>query len=388
MTRTLTTLALLSAGCTTACSTNGAIDLTMRGVAHPPPHGDLRVGDRRVLAGDLHCHVLPPDAPYHVSRELPETLALAEREGLDFVVLTPHVPARFFADPGERDWVLRTQDELRTRLAALAPKVLVVPGFEYTDHRWGHVGAGFAEVREILSEVSVDDARARPELFFERFVARGGVLTINHPVEQPIGNFGPLAWDLSWRGLGRRDAPPEIAWITAHAQTVETYNVMVSNLRDRLFFGDEDRSLRESWHITEDLARDRGERVTPVGGTDSHGFWIRPTTYVVANERTATAIGAAIAAGRTCVRGPDACTLEVRAPGGDWHGVGDAIGQSPQIEARAGRPMTLIVNGEIVAHAAAGEIAHATIAPDRCSFVRAISGASWSAPVYVGCPFQ
>jgi hypothetical protein len=50
--------------------------------------------------------------------------------------------------------------------------------------------------------------------------------------------------------------------------------------------------------------------------------------------------------------------------------------------------MTLIVNGEIVAHAAAGEIAHATIAPDRCSFVRAISGASWSAPVYVGCPFQ
>ena len=97
------------------CAKNQILDLAMASAPRPPPHRGLRVGAYEVLAGDMHCHVLPPDAAYHVSRGLPETARLAQDEGLDFVVLTPHVPARFFLDPEIREWVRRTQGALRAR---------------------------------------------------------------------------------------------------------------------------------------------------------------------------------------------------------------------------------------------------------------------------------
>ena len=66
-----------------------ASDLTKRPIA--PPY--------QLLAGDFHCHVQPPDSEGEVSRGVPETIELARRERLDFVVLTPHVWARFFQEP-------------------------------------------------------------------------------------------------------------------------------------------------------------------------------------------------------------------------------------------------------------------------------------------------
>ena len=72
-------------------------------------------------------------------------MALAREEGLDFVVLTPHVPARFFQDDGLREAVLVEQDRLREELSARSGgRTTFVIGMEYTDHAYGHVGAAFA----------------------------------------------------------------------------------------------------------------------------------------------------------------------------------------------------------------------------------------------------
>jgi len=256
--------------------------------------------------------------------------------------------------------------------------VLLIPGFEYTDYDWGHVGAAFGDVADALDSGG--------DFFLARFIEHGGLLTINHPVEKPAASFGPLGWDMSWRAAERRDVPPEISWIHTHAQAIETFNAMVSNLRDRLIFFDEDRSLREAWHLGEAMSREQRRRITPVGGTDSHGEWLRAATFVLAKNATASEIRDAIVNGRTCVRGPEACSLEVRVDGGEWHGVGDAIDAADFVEARAGRAATILVDGEIAARARPNEIVRVAL-PRKCAFVRAIVGPSWSAPITVGCGF-
>jgi hypothetical protein len=188
-----------------------------------------------------------------------------------------------------------------------------------------------------------------------------------------------------------------VAWITAHAQSVETFNAGISHLRDQFFLDDEDRSLREAAHIVDRMVRTQRRPVAAVGGSDSHGHWLRATTYVLATERTPEAVRDAIASARTCVRGPEACTLQVRDPAanaGDqrWLGVGDSlhtVGAGRSIEARAsGGDVTFVVNGAVVATARSGESATLPIPTDRCTIVRAIVGRSWSSGVYVNCAFE
>jgi hypothetical protein len=303
---------LLSTGCTKAELLDFAMHTAPRAAAGPK-----RVGEWAVLAGDLHTHVLPPDAPWHVSRDLPSTARLAKAEGLDFVVLTPHVSGRFYMLRDERDWVLETQAELRARIGALANEdVLFVPGMEYTDHRYGHVGLAFADVAEVLAEVSPYDS---PERFFERWSAHGGLMTINHPVIRgiPHAPFMELRYDLGWRALFDRPppAPVEIAWVTEHATAIETLNSSISHLRDQFVIGDVERTLREGAHLTDRVARAQHRRVTPVGGSDSHGDWMRATTWLLARERSIAGVRDAIVHGRTCVRGPAACTFTARVAG-------------------------------------------------------------------------
>lgn len=382
----LAPLALANAGCTT----NGLIDYAMAGATRPPSHAGMKVGERTILAGDLHCHVLPPDASFHVSRELPETIALAEKEQLDFVVLTPHVPARFYLDAEVRQWTQTVIAELRARVSATKTSVVVIPGFEYTDYEYGHVGAGFADLDDVLAEVPLEAAALRPELFFERWVAHGGHLTINHPVLRPlaIAPIGELRADLSWRGFGRSDVPPEIAWITAHAQGLETYNLEVSQLRDRLFLGDEDRSIREASHLLDAQIHAQQRRIAAVAGSDSHGHWLRADTFVLARDRSAREIGDALDFGRTCVRGPEACTLEVRALGQAWHGVGEAVDGADAIELRArGDDVSFVVEGRAPLAWKRDEPLRVDVARDRCTLVRAVVDGSYASPIYVNCAF-
>jgi hypothetical protein len=273
--------------------------------------------------------------------------------------------------------------------------MIVVPGFEYTDHRYGHVGVSFAEPSEVLDGLPEGDALAHPERFFEMWLQRGGILTINHPVNRPLPNapFRELAHDLSWRAFQGVPVPPEIEWISNHAQAIETFNTTVTELRDLFVIGEEDRSLREAAHLADRIARTQHRRFAAVGGSDSHGSWLRATTFVLAKERTLEGIRKGLAAARTCVRGPEACTFEARPAGGDraWLGVGDAIttagsdGAIP-FEGRAtGDDAAFVVDGVIVATAASGQTATFTVPAGRCAVVRAIVGRSWSSGIYVNC---
>ena len=384
----LALLALAAPGCTKS----QLVDIAMSGAPHVPSATGMRVGGRLVLAGDMHCHVLPPDAPYHVSRDLAGTIELAKQEGLDFVILTPHVPGRFFMDGEIRSWVLETQQALRARLAALRPDLVVIPGFEYTDHHHGHVSVSFADLANVLHGFETAEAQAHPERFFERWVAQGGLITINHPVNRALENapFAELRWDMSWRAFAGRDTPPEITWITEHAQAVETFNVSVTHLRDQFLVGEEDRSLREAAHLVDRVSRAQHRRIAAVGGSDSHGRWLRATTFVLASERSAAAVREAIAAARTCVRGPEACSLQARPRDhGEegWRGVGDSFTtEAESLEARAsGGEVTYVVNGAIVARATSGQIVSLPIPAGRCAVVRAIVGRSWSSGMYVNC---
>lgn len=371
----------------TGCTKAELLDFAMHTAPRTAP-GPKRIGEWHVLSGDLHTHVLPPDAPWHVTRDLPSTARLAKAEGLDFVVLTPHVSGRFYMLPDERRWVLATQAELRARITALSEKgVIFVPGMEYTDGRYGHVGLAFADVADVLTEVETDDA---PERFFQRWTAHGGLMTINHPVLRgiPHAPFMELRYDLGWRALFDRPppVPPEVAWITEHATAIETLNTSISHLRDQFIIGDVDRTLREGAHLADRVARTQHRRVTPVGGSDSHGEWMRPTTWVLARERSIDAVREAILAGRTCVRGPAACTFTASVAGKPAVHVGGALesGAARTIDvASEGTNASYFVNGALVA-----EGPRATLAvPGTCVLVRAIVDDSWSAPVYVDCPW-
>ena len=409
-------LALVLAG----CSKHQLVDLAMASAPHPRTRPDQRaaadglaapstLGPYQILAGDMHCHVLPPDSPWHVSRDLLETARLATEANLDFVVLTPHVPARFFLDPEMREWVRGTQQVLRARAEALAPRPdgsgprapLLVPGMEYTDHRFGHIGLSFADVDAVLDDIPIDELLSNPSLFFEKWRAHGGIATINHPVVRPLPKapFMELRYDLSWRGFapaGSTETPvglPEIRWLSEHADAIETYNMTAGHLRDQFFVGDPDWTMREGTHLLDRIARTQKRRVAPVGGSDSHGGWLRPTTFVLATDRTTPAIRDAIVHGRTCVRGPEGCTLEVRGRDGAFHPVGASIVSSSSsshvhaIEARArGGPATYVVNGEIAATGADGETVRVPV-PGRCALVRVVVERSASAPVYVDCPW-
>lgn len=394
-------LAVLVALSATAngCSKGALIDIAMSGASHEARTKGMRVGDRMILSGDMHCHVLPPDSPSHVTRDLADTVARAQKESLDFVVLTPHVPGDFQTDDARRAWVKQTQAELRAGIAAAKTDVVVIPGFEYTDRRWGHLGMAFADIDAVLDAVSAADAQSNPTKFFEQYVLRGGVLTINHPVNRPLKDppFSELGYNLSWRAFHGVAVPPEIDWVTTHAQTIETFNASITHLRDQFIVGEEDRSLREASHLVDRLARQQHRRIAAVGGSDSHGAWLRPTTYVLATEKTPQAIQEGVLHARTCVRGPEACTLEIRPRGNDapWSHVGDEVPADARpksdpgadiIEARAtGDDVTLIVNGEVAGTAPSGETMTARLPHGRCAIVRAIVGRSWSSGIYVGC---
>jgi hypothetical protein len=398
--------ALAGAAALTACNPHTFEKVAMSSAyrpEHPRPEPKGPPGSAppyELLAGDLHCHVSPPDDPGDVTRGVSETVALAAEEGLDFVVLTPHLPARFFADP-----------ELRARAAAGAAEMrrafsgkggtLFIPGFEYTDHRFGHVGASFADLGKVLDEVPVDVARSRPERFFERWVAGGGLLVVNHPLVTPLDSvFARARGDMSWRPwTSRVEVPPEIAAVGHLAGGFEAYNAAVAQLRDRFLLGDADLSLRGVMARLDREIVASGRRIAPVGGSDSHAGYLRATTFVLAEHRTEAAVRDAILAGRVCVRSPDACSLEVRAPGGRWVGVGGAVergavergaaeGGAAVVEVRArGDRIVVVRDGEAVATPASGRVVQVEVPAGRCALVRARVDEGYSGPVYVNCGF-
>ncbi len=386
MTRNLVAAILLHIACIAGCSKQGLIDAAMMSAPRPEPpaRAEVVVGERRftLLAGDGHCHVTPPDAPFHVSRDVGAALGLARAERLDFVIFTPHVRARFMADPELRASFVDGARVLDRELRALAATdVLLVRGFEYTDHMWGHVGFAFGDETRAL-EAAGDTGDPRP--FFEAYVASGGVLTLNHPLVLPLDGapFHEARADMSWRAFTRpaRRLPADMGWLTAHAHTIETFNLGVSFLRDRLLRDDPEASFRENHFLLDRQIRAQRRRLSSVAGSDSHGMHLRAVMYVLADARSTADLRRGILAGRTCVRGPEACVAQFRTDG-PWQPVGSALSSPRALEIEAPAGATVYVDG--VRHDGASVPARAGV----CQVVRVQVGRSMSGPTYFNCPF-
>lgn len=387
--------AIVTSGCVRPAA-HYAVETAISSAYRPMSDGPL-LGTARgtgasdvILAGDMHCHVSPPDHPLEASRDPAATVVLAREEKLDFLVLTPHVPALFFEDAPSRAHVVREQEELRRALAAASDgRTTFVVGMEYTDHAHGHVGVSFVDLAGVFADLPVEEAYAHPGRFFEKVVAHGGVLVVNHPLSTPLDSSLPMARaDLSWRPFtGSAKVPEEIAAVNRLAQGIEAYNMVVTHLRDRYLLGDTPQTLLATLARTDREILAQQRRLTPVGGSDSHVDYLRPTTFVRARDRSERAIRDAIVSGRTCVRAPEACTFEVRAPSGTWQTVGSTLAVSETIEARApGGALEVLVDGVSKATAEKGEIVKVSL-PARCSVVRARVDEGFSAPIYVGCSF-
>lgn len=376
-----------------ATMAQAAVDTVMATAPRPPRRwrDELRAPSPYVLlAGDLHCHIRPPDWADHVARGLPETLALARAEGLDFVSLVPHTFTDFPSDAKQRSDVTRSLAELRASVEALhADDVIFDLGVEYVDPT-GHVGMVFGDVPAALAAVPQEVAAARPAAFFDAFADAGGTLVIHHPVLTPIHAGLPLAsLDISWQPFtGRPPFRPEIAAVDARAQHVEALNLFVSAARDRVALRDAERSTRAVLaRLDQEILR-RGRRLTPVAGTDSHSFHLRPVLFVLAEERSHAAVRDALRAGRTCVGAPAACTLEARPAGGDGFLPVGAAFTASRVEVRLGGQVnTVLRDGEPVASPARGEVVSVDVPADRCAVLRAMADGGYSAPIYVNCPF-
>lgn len=344
-----------------------------------------------LLAGDFHCHVSPPDRPPHVTRGLAETVTLAHEEGLDFVVLTPHLRAPFFAGEAQRARALGSMAKLKEEVAKqpLGAMTFIV-GFEYTDFTYGHVGAAFADLAEVLDAVPLEEARARPERFFEEYVARGGVLTVNHPLLVALDSVLSIARrDMSWKPFTDPGGahPQEIIAADRLAQGLEVFNLPMVELRDRFLLFDPHATMQATFARLDQEIVARGRRMAPVGGSDSHSGHLRATAFLLSRGRDPASIREALLAGRVCVRDPSACSFEVRAPGGPWLGVGSSLKGVSSIRARArGVVVQFQAGGRLIEPDATNEIDIALEA-GRCTVLRARVDEGYSAPIYANCPF-
>jgi hypothetical protein len=392
----LTLLTLLALGLP-ACSrpaSHSVLDTVMEGVHRPDMTSHRgRFGPYQILAGDLHVHVTPPDSPPHVTRGLEETIALAREEDLDFAVLTPHVWSGFFESPDLRAAVSEELADLK-RAISRAPtgNTTFIVGFEYTDFGYGHVGAAFADLDEVLAAVPVDEAAASPGRFFEEYVARGGFLTINHPLLVPLESWIDVArWDLSWRPFfDPGPFPEEIVAADRLAQGVEVFNLAISELRDRFLLWDSHATLRSTFERVDREIIKRGRPMVSIGGSDSHSGHLRATTFVLSRGRSPGAIREALASGRVCVRDPAGCSFMVRVGGGPWLSVGSSVQGVRSLRAKArGQSMQILVNGRVIDAGDEDEKGEVSIPLDaaRCSVIRARVDEGYSGPIYANCPF-
>jgi hypothetical protein len=351
----------------------------------PPPY--------LLLAGDLHCHVSPPDDRDHVSRDLAQTLELARSERLDFLVLTPHIWTPYLKAPGYRDRIVAGHRWLSTELSRVdAGGVLVTAGAESTDDSWGHVGMAFGDFDRALREMTDAEVDTNLAAFFQRYVDSGGLLTLHHPLAKPVGlaarGFGV---DVSWRPFTLPGAPypSQIQAADRLAIGVEAYNLGVSELRDFTTFGDRETSIRDVLSLLDREIVRRQRRLVPVGGSDSHGFFLRPVLFVLAKERSLLGVQQAIAAGRTCVRDAAACSLVARrlGPAEGWQPVGSAISGADAVEVRVSADGALYRGGGEQGPLRQGEARTVRTPRGECSLLRAVVGGGYSAPIYVNCPF-
>lgn len=404
----LLSIGLSAAGGCLHADRHTAVDVVMGSAYRPPtvdgdavrviralgPTAESDDGARfALLAGDFHCHVSPPDWNQEANRDVAGTVALAKAEHLDFVVLTPHVGARFFLDEAYRAAEVADLRALRDTIATQGTDApLLIPGFEYTDHQQGHLGFAFADLDTVLARLPVEQLEERPEDFVSTWVAAGGLVVVNHPLVTPLDSWFAIGRaDLSWRPWTAGEGtfiPPEIAAANRLAHGFEAYNLTAAHLRDRYLSNTGRGTYQQTLARLDREIVSQARRLVPIGGSDSHEDHLRATTFVLAEARTADGIRDAVLAGRVCVRDPRACSLRARVRRGPWQPLGAAFVDTDSIDVRAqGDAISVLVNGRVAAHPHAGEVVRLSVDPQACSVIRAEIDGGATAPIYANCAF-
>jgi hypothetical protein len=283
----------------------------------------------RWIPGDLHQHVSPPTDPA-VTLGVADVAQLARDHGLEFVILTPHLWPAAWNGPQHDRFV--TEWHAMADAARAVKDVTLIPGVEFGVPGVGHFGVSGVDLEALTGEKD----------FLAAARAHGALIVLNHPFAVPTHIPGVSAsdWDMSYKpwtqgtpGFGDVDA-------------VEVWNVPLglANLVSR----PGGQSAEERAFAAAD-ARARKERrvIAVVGGSDNHKTRLTPpTTWVLAPDASAAAILAGVRAGKTCVGGPEAGTLEVR---GDadaaWVGVGGHARAAHRLELRFTGEARVFVDG-------------------------------------------
>lgn len=206
-----------------------------------PPRRDLpATAGRRWLAGDLHAHTVHSDGVLTID----EVAALGASRGLDFLAVTDHNT---------------TSHHLHLSAAGDRAGIMLIPGQEVTTDT-GHANC--------FGDVGWIDFRHDSDAWVSDAEARGGLLSINHP----------LAGDCAWRRPLTRKPPLAEIWHSSWA-------------------------LWPQWEEPLNWWRDWGYDVIAVGGSDWHRPGSdaapgAPTTWVECED--ADVLGG-LRAGRTTI---------------------------------------------------------------------------------------
>jgi len=217
----------------------------------PPQSRQVRGSDRnlpapaglRWYAGDFHAHTVHSDGSLSIS----ELAATGVRAGLDFLAVTDHNT---------------TSHHAHLPRVGAAQGLTLLPGQEVTTAR-GHANA--------FGDIGWIDFREPAQTWVSEVARRGGVLSINHPIDGDCAWQHPLTdlpaalelWHISWF----RDLTSTAPW-----------------------------AFHQRW--------DPGAVI--LGGSDFHfptDPWTvgTPTTWVAAEDDSAEAILAGVQAGRTAI---------------------------------------------------------------------------------------
>ena len=313
------------APCVIRLEVNGS-DAPVGGTTAPVHAGHTRARGRGWYRGDLHAHTLHSDATWDV----PELVAWAREQKLDFVTLSDH----------------NTVAGLAQMDAARADDLLTMGGMEFTTF-WGHALAlGVREWIDWRTNPAVGDARTMPQIAAE-VGAKGGLFIIAHPMA--VGD--PYCTGCQWVYTDMRPGPARVVEVWNSDARGESRNGMCLK-------------LAYDW-------LNEGYKLALTSGTDNHGRHPEQMHYgfnhVYAEELSETEILRAIRAGHSYVSAGPA--LGFSATFGEQQVMmGDVLdarhGMPVQFSARwkdspANAELALIANGEPqFALSASGEGSH------------------------------
>lgn len=361
----------------------------------PKQHKNVQMqGAYRLWAGDMNFHISPPDDPRKVERSLKASVDLANKSGLDFVFVTPQIPARFWESADQYERVKRDWPTLQATLSSLSEKgVLMMVGAEYSDDKNGSATIIGTDIPKALNDVSRDDLRANPTAFINLLWMRGALVFLNTPLATPVkapvdsvNNYSNV--DRSWKPLTKPSAgfPKDILALHNLYDGMEAYSVPLSVWRDQYALGDPVASVSAVMSRMDLEIIRKKRRLVPIGGSDSRDSLIRPTIYIAARDRTPEELRQGLTHGRVCVRSPTPCGVRVFADDRpEAVGVGDHIVASQHVNIRwEGGEGELFRNAESV-----GTFEGHTSQPasrSECHIYRLVVDGGYSAPFFVNCP--